>query len=305
MDPIKVKNPCLLFDMSNLKSSYRELVQKYHPDKNAEVGAQENTTHITNCFDLLEKLTVPLPGLKQIRKLEIGTAYYYDDKIIYQTPGFEEYLAVYQRKFNFPNPEMAEEFKHANLDIVIEKDTITIKTLPGYVPLANVLEHHKEFTLEARHVAWMMSRLLNLVCFLHFNNISHNGITVDNCFADLANHSIFIYGGGWYNNAMGTAMKIISKEVYDNLPSKVKENTISTPQIDLTSVKELGKKMLGGGMDLLHSDKAPKPMLDWLFSPAEENAFSEFKVWEKVLMDSFGERKFVKIEIDPFDLWNN
>lgn len=52
--------------------------------------------------------------------------------------------------------------------------------------------------IEPRHVAWIMSRLHNLLCYFQWAGIVHNDISLDSYFVSPAQHAGCLIGGWWY-----------------------------------------------------------------------------------------------------------
>ena len=75
---------------------------------------------------------------------------------------------------------------------------------------------------------------------------------------------------------------------------------------DRELIRALGRELLGDvtGVRLARAKAAPAPMLDWLRLPAGDSAIYDYQTWmNQVLKASFGERRFVTLEITTDDLY--
>lgn len=311
MSPLDIVNPCCLFDNRNLKSSYRTLIKAYHPDKNSNPEAVDESKHITTCYKLLEPLGNRVVGLKQISKLEVGTVYCYNDHIVFHAPGFEREAAKYLTMFKYANKDMEDQFRWTKLNVTVEKDIVTILDTSKEIldaehgeifPMRNLLTVYHP--IDVKHVAWMMSRLISNACFFQYNGYSHGGVTIENCYVDPLNHGVYTYGGWWYLNKLYTPLKVISLNVFKQLDKDIQDEQVSSPKIDLISIKNIGITLLGGGMKSSLTARVPKPILDWMFAPVAKNAFEEFTNWGNVIKSAYGERVFIEFAVDSFKTWN-
>ena len=76
---------------------------------------------------------------------------------------------------------------------------------------------------------------------------------------------------------------------------------------DLELIRALGRELLGdiSGARLMREKAAPPPMLDWLRLPAPQSAVDDYHTWQRqVLTASFGERRFMKLDLSADDLYS-
>ena len=75
---------------------------------------------------------------------------------------------------------------------------------------------------------------------------------------------------------------------------------------DLELVRVVGRALLGdvSGARLARDKAAPPAMLDWLCLPASGAPLQEYQTWQgQVLKASFGERRFVRLDVSVNDLY--
>ena len=310
-----------------VKSKYKELVKKWHPDTNSNPDALNVFTKITELYDkaleLLkngqwEKTNYILISKEDGKKIalnydtyfdfELGTCYVTKTKIVYILGEDKEkyYNNAMQRINNLRYkdkkmeddlsrffPKIYQTFKTNNGEYVIVLD----KTEDIY-PLKKVYEYFGE-RIEDRHVAWIISRLCNLTCYLKFSGLVHNGININNCFISPKDHSILLIGGWWYTTKEDERMIGTTKDIFSIMSVSSKESKKSSSLTDLESVKLLGRQLLGetNCRKLSLDNSIPKPFINFLTGGSCNNPYEEFTKWDRALEDSYGKRKFINMEI--------
>ena len=310
-----------------VKSKYKELVKKWHPDTNSNPDALNVFTKITELYDkaleLLkngqwEKTNYILISKEDGKKIalnydtyfdfELGTCYVTKTKIVYILGEDKKkyYNNAMQRINNLRYkdkkmeddlsrffPKIYQTFKTNNGEYVIVLD----KTEDIY-PLKKVYEYFGE-RIEDRHVAWIISRLCNLTCYLKFSGLVHNGININNCFVSPKDHSILLIGGWWYTTKEDERMIGTTKDIFSIMSVSSKESKKSSSLTDLESVKLLGRQLLGetNCRKLSLDNSIPKPFINFLTGGSCNNPYEEFTKWDRALEDSYGKRKFINMEI--------
>lgn len=138
--------------------------------------------------------------------------------------------------------------------------------------------------LSGRHAAWVVSRLENLCCVLEYSSLAHPGFTVDDLYIDPYDHTVSLYGGWWDAARNNTSHG----------------GRIITTRDDLTALREAAAQILGfrsaaevkPGLDL------PKAFAEFIRSAPRSNAYDDFAFWDEVLIQSYGERRFVTMDTD-------
>ena len=231
---------------------------------------------------------------------ELGKMYLCNSHVVYVIDRkYKKYYDNYieSTKFSCPN-DMMDSIGYALPHIVQHFDNnnecvIIIKRMARCVPLVEVWNNFKG-KIPAKHAAWMISRLLNLACFLSYNNIVHNGIDINSCFVDIEKHGIMLYGGWWYTRETDAKMIGVSSDVYDVMPPSAKRNKKSKKSTDMECIKMLGIKLMGCTSKI--SDYAvPSQIMCWLRTGSGEYPPTEMKRWEMALDAAFGKRTFIKM----------
>jgi hypothetical protein len=249
---------------------------------------------------------------------ELGTCYVTTTKVVYILNATSaKYLPLMQSglsSLSYRDKEMENYFskffpqnlKYREIEGTGEKVIIFSKT-PDVYPLKNLLQYFNKTGLQNkdRHIAWMITRLLNMAVLFNYSGIVHNGICLENCFVSPHYHTILIYGGWWYSTQVGDRMTGTTKGIYDVMPVTAKTSKTSSFVTDLESIKLLGRQLFGNEncRKLAEDTKVPKSIVDFLISGSSDNALKELKTWDKVLESAYGERKFIELEVTPEQIY--
>jgi len=334
---LKMEEPGQLFsdNIKTIKEEYTDLAKKYHPDRNKnskesiDVMAIVNTFY-TQCIDMINSGTYKKPGFIKLagkdeqffeikyrisHNFELGTVYIGNSIVFYLIDKahknlFENMIKI-SSTFTFVDKKMKTEFEKY-LPIVIRKfETTTnqlgivIKKTADFVALRDVLNYY-EGKVPARHVAWIISSLMNLVCYINYNGLSHNSISLDTYFISPKLHSGSLLGGWWYSVPLGTKMLGVSEKIYSIMPPQVKNKKCGDILTDLESIRLIGRELLGDrhGTRMLEKSYIPLPMAKWLLGVSYDSPSVEYTKWTEVLHKSFGERKFIEMELDANKLYS-
>ncbi len=304
---LETKNPCLTFDTTDLKSSYRSVVKQCHPDKfnqpHLKTKAEQVFHKVERQYrDLTELMSVAdIVGLRQYFKFEYGYVLIYDTKLVYLFTNGKEYIRQYKPIFKYPNEKFRKEFTFMEPETHLFDNKVEMVKEAVAVPLRNL---HQQGPLDPRHVAWIISRLLNIDCLLSMSSISHNAITLDNCFVNTDIHAIRLYGGWHFATTIGSKLKQVNLDIFNILPEDVKINKRATEAIDLLSIKHIARQLISIKMPTDTVSDLPDPFKQWLFSPPQVSPFEEFQHWDHALEMSYGVRKFVKYPTNMYSLYN-
>lgn len=331
---LNAKYPSEIFsnDISKCKKEYLMLVKKYHPDVIGEQG-NEVIKKLNQLYTLAEQmmangewvqdkvLNIETQSNKeyiirfyQVSNFELGKCYVTDKNVVYiLNEDKEKYYnnAVKMIKnIKFPDAKMEK-----NIGIYLPKNILndklkngkyfiaTPKTADVY-PLKNLLNAFNGI-IEPKHSAWIITRLSNIACYLKYSNIVHNGIALENCYASPEYHSIMLYGGWWYSTYFDEKLLGTTKEIYDIMPIKAKNNKKADFITDLESIKLIGSKVLGckTTREIKESTYIPEPIKNFIIGGSSNNAYDELAKWDIALEKAYGERRFIEMKIKKDDIY--
>lgn len=326
--------PEMLFSAPDkITDEHRALVKKWHPDHNKDSGDSDVIARI-NLLVAKARAKVKAgkwdkPGEISIRgtdnilrkmrfrreaAFEIGHSYYGRSALTYlvRKPDADLARNAIQKfgAFTYPDAKIRGEIEKY-LPKVVSKFTsaedgseiIVLLKSKDVFSLDDVLTFFGG-KIEPRHVAWIMNSLYNTLCYFEISGIAHNGIGSDTVFISPQYHTSMIYGGWWYSSYFGEKLVALPPLSHKFAPPQDIRSKISGPRIDLTLARVLGRKLLGDITGVsLHKSGVPAPMVQFLRNPAGNSARADYAAWGKALADSFGKRRFVKMEITESDIY--
>lgn len=247
------------------------------------------------------------------RRSDMCTLYVARHNIIYL---FENRDAAYAARYldmvkriTYPSPEMKRELERYVPKPVTDclladgRYFLAIEKAEGVYPLKMMGR------LIDRHVAWILSRLENLCCLLEYNDMVLNAFTLENLFVAPGSHQIYLYGGWWFAGFRGTGIAGVSESVKPYLESRSKwhnpEKKVYAFRTDLESIRLVAAKLLGCPRReaLLESRIVPEPFQRFLLQEPEKSPREDFARWDQVLLESYGERKFIPLAVSDEDIY--
>lgn len=320
---IPTNNPGALFDHDpdQRKIQYHTLIKQWHPD--ITHGDDEVFIHIQKLYqaaeagkwDSYETLSIRLPDnkgfdIKYLAKheFELG-AVYVSSKILtwFIKKEYEDLARNGIRTINnikYPDERIKKEhqkyipiIKHVadtedGLYIVMSKDE-------DLILLDDLIKHLGR--IPPKHMAWMVSSLLNILCFYQITGLTHNGLTTNSVLVNTKKHAAFPFGGWWYAKKVGSDLKFLPPKIHAVAPPDILAQKITKISTDLASVKLIARTCIGDstGAMLNNTSDIPKPLANWLRLPPHNDAIEEYTLWGKVLKDSWGPRRFLELNVDP------
>lgn len=329
--------PERLFSNSLLdaKREYRDLCKFWHTDYNKSSQAADVIRKINILWDLAEQKLKNgnwvIPGLLQltdtngksyniryVKKHDIELGEMYIGRTIVAFTINMEFEDLYENakrrvtKFDYKTDRMKDEISKYLPEVLsaFKTDTkcvLVLKKKEGMVLLKDLHEYYAG-QMDAKHVAWMLSSLHNLVCYFNYANITHNGISLDTFFVSPELHSGALLGGWWYSVGKDDKLLAVSAKLREYMPPDIIGKKKGDIRFDLELIRTLGRELLGDitGMTLIRSGIVPQQMLDWLRMPTTGKAVKDYDLWyNKVLKESFGERRFVKMATTFSDIYGD
>jgi hypothetical protein len=160
--------------------------------------------------------------------------------------------------------------------------------------------------LDPRHVAWIVSALLNVCCYLQYAGLVHNALSPDTCFIAPPDHTVSVLGGWWYAAPAGERMTAAPAATIAWGPHHLLASGRADMRTDLELVRAIGRELLGdvSGVRLARTGAAPAALIDWLRLPASSDPIEDYRTWRtRVLPDSFGARRFVELPLTQSDIY--
>ncbi len=312
------------FDAATAKLEYKTMAKEIHPDLCDDQRADEAMRKLNELYNRAEEcfaggysweatnkvwIAVKNYPKKQVSisyqrqdSFEFGQRYVCKTAVAYVfSPGTEKYwknALKMMQSIKYANERMRQEMKRFMPEVKISLDTedgghmIVIGKTEDVLPLDLFLEKYQE-GINDRHATWMVSRLCNLACFFSYNGLSYNAFAPANLFVSPQFHSICALGGWWYAAPIGCKMIGAPRAVYEQMPEYVRFEKVGAIVTDLESIKEIARNLFKSA-----SRSVPKPIDEWTQSGSSESAVKEYKRWSDAVDKSYGERRFIKFDID-------
>lgn len=298
-------------DINLAQPLYMALMLKYHPDKCSDPRASEASAVINELYGKLKKANTfheklfpsgsRAYGIKYLMEIshEYGREYVGDRSVFFLiTNDFTDCFISSEARsdlfFREYLPQkilaQAEAFLPTVPRILDTDEGLLIETCKrtGELPLSKVLDFYGG-SLDDRHAAWIVSRLLGICCYAEVRGIVWNCLTEENLLIDPAEHTVRVGGGWWFAASEGNKMTGVQSSIYDNLSSLTKTDGIARHITDLESVKALARRIL--------PDNAPSAIWDYAESICSSNASEEMEKWEEAIIKGYGERRFTHMNV--------
>lgn len=321
---------------SQVREAYRKLVGMWHPDRNNDPRAHDVFVKLhalyeralSVCSDApprpvasIEEEVVDANGRKfryqaQHREpFELGQFYRANASFAYRVDLAHEDLfrnfCGIVRTFGFATTRMQDQVRpllpaiHAspwgNLGGVL-----VLSRCKDAVRLADLVEFHEKqgSRLAPEHVAWIISGLFNIVCYLEYARIAHHAIDLSSVWVNPGTHEVLLPGGWFYARPFGEKLLAMPASAADMLPHRYIASRAAGPGADLALVRAVGRQLLGDRRgQRIPKGAAPPPFVDALLSPAGASALEDYRAWKKVLTASFGPPKFVPMNLNPATIY--
>lgn len=326
---LNITKPEVIFNKDNIKELKRKLSSKWHPDKHH--GAKEANEVLAHINLLIEQAEIKFKNgswegaysfefsvnskkykFSSIisKSFELGKVHIGKKHIIYVIDDINKDLAENAIKnlltISYASDTMKAEFERQLPNLVTYGKSeigyvVVMKKSANAIFLSDLIAYLGG-NIDPKHVAWIGSRLFNIITFLDYIGLCHNGISADTVLINPSKHACYLIGGWWYSAKKDTKINAIPNNLSSLYPNEVFLNKIAKTKYDKVLVKALLIECLGdsskSGSKLLVNSNIPKPMLNWLRTIDDTNIKKDFSKWYKILNECFGARKFVDMSVD-------
>lgn len=329
---IPLNEPERLFEKHDLPYQFRAWVKVWHPDVNKDAKAGDVLKHINELFkrakvkaadddwqtpgEVVFRCTDgPLRKMRYRRRheFELGEMFYGKSALTWVIE--EEHADLVARAgdaitgLKYSSPRMRTEMERfmpkviSTFKVTDGRGGVVMLKTPDVYCMRDVLEA-KGGKLAPEHVAWILNRLYNIACFLHFNKLSHNAISLDTVFVSPEYHSCLLLGGWWYATPYDQKMIAVPARTSKIMAPGTK---LGSSRTDLALIRQIGRELLGdaSGMHLVDDASVPARMTSFLRHPAGSKAVEDFSNWGQCLEACFGERRFVKLPVQESDIFRD
>jgi len=207
----------------------------------------------------------------------------------------------------FPAPRGIYETRDAKVAVFDKSEDIVV--------LSDLIAHMGG-ALPAKHMAWVVSSLLNLCCFLEVCGLTNNAISPETVLVTPTHHAAFTLSW-WYAARAGSRVTLLPPSTFDLVPPSMARDKSASIRLDLESVRAVGLACLGDptGASLIgeRSDAVlrtamgridvPSSVSTWLRLPPAASAIDDYRSWSEMALPGFGPRRFLKLRITSRDIY--
>jgi hypothetical protein len=304
-------------DPAELAHEYNQLALRYHPDMNRSPAAQDEFVKLQalylaaqeqlklNFWETVDSIRFDKYRARFRRKLDIpvGQMYVGDGYVIFRIDRIHKALwdnaTQTIQAFRYATNEMQKEFSRylpqikttielpAHYIMVLEKtpDLLLLHDVPRTIPDWD------------RHVAWIVSSLHNIRCYLEFAGLTHNDISLDTCFVSPEFHSVALLGGWWYARPDSHKLLAVPTASYELFGPTMQTSRLADYSLDRELIRALTRELLGDRIGTKLTGTAPTALVDWARCTSSLNAIKEYEAWDKVLEASYGPKRFIPMSI--------
>ncbi|NTF17687.1 hypothetical protein G6L37_04690 [Agrobacterium rubi] len=318
-------------DESAVRKAYRDLAKHWHPDRNSDPMASKVLAHLTFLRDALVRKRPTSPALNQrvyqgvdgvtirfkyVRKRmgEAGDILIGRRSIAYEMPADFSDLAENERTaisgFRFADDGMKAHMQHflprIEKSIRTSDRIVTILTRPSDCVLLPDLIDFYGGRVPPEHVAWIVSRLENIACYLEWLQVSHGAISPSNILVCPEKHTVVLVGGWGFSTRFDSVPLAVPERTLSKVPALAVDGITADAATDLHLIRATAQEALGPSKGGLMMDKTiPEPIARWLLLPPNGGAAADYESWGKRLTEAWGARRFVKMEVDPLKIYAN
>jgi hypothetical protein len=313
-----------------VKSAFRSFAKTWHPDRCADPRAAQVFEHLESLknrvlpkeriHDAEQRLWVRADGTSVryslLRRSEgdFGDILVGKTSIAYEMPvGFEDLSENEKARIatiHYADDAMRAQFSHFMPEILStvaarDRSVTVLKRSKDCVLLSDLIAHFGG-RVPAVHVAWIVSSLENICCFLAWQKVSHGAISPANVLICPEQHSAVLVGGWGFSTEFGRPHPAVPARTADAVPSVAIDGSVADCRTDLALVRRTAREALGStaARGMLGDPDIPEPVARWLLAPPKATAKADYESWGECLTEAWGRRTFVKMDVDPRQIYS-
>jgi DnaJ domain. len=311
-------------DEQAVRRRYRELAKHWHPDLNGDPMASKVLSHLTYLRDALVRKRPPVTDDERLyecvdgtkvrfrflrkRSGEVGDILIGRRSIAYEMPADFADIAENEKSsiasLRFADDRMKAHMEHflpqLEKTYVTKDRVVSLFVRPSDCVLLSDLIDFYGGRIPPEHVAWIVSRLENICCYLEWMELSHGAISPSNVLVCPEKHTVVLVGGWGFATRFGGSHTAVPERTLSRVPRLAVEGVAADALTDLHLVRATAQDALGPSKGGLMMDRTiPEPLSRWLLLPPKAGAVTDYESWGRCLREAWGERRFVKMEADP------
>ncbi|GAB4330457.1 MAG: hypothetical protein OHK0038_04840 [Flammeovirgaceae bacterium] len=282
---LHAQKPLEVFSRTEYKKQYVQYLKILHPDVCSHPKANEVVTKLNLFKTQIEDLCRMEDDAGIFRQLDDKVLMFMGDKALLHR-SYECYLKLMRL-----NDDASNHFKkYLPQRMEFKGDSLYVYTSHRVVPFLNL-------NLPQQHVAWMTSRMLEFISWMHQVDFCHAGINPASLCVVPETHGI-ICTSFYHQTYMNSKIQTISGKYLNWYPSIVFSEKRAIPYIDIALVQRTALYLLGdesgNGIKLKKTNN--EMLIDFLITPHYQ-AFETFDNYRKLLAKIFGKPTYFPLEI--------
>ena len=314
-----------------IRRAFRRLVLDWHPDRNPDSQAARVIAHLKALRQVaLRGQGCDLATIQDQRYFSLdGGAFGFPmlkaaetdgERILIgtKTIGFDypttladlgEAAAVTLSSISFADSAMAKHMRD-RLPVVEQRVAhsggylILCERPHGSVLLADLIAHFGG-SLPARHVAWIISGLEHIGCYLAWAGLSHGAISPKTVFVSPQQHDVHLLGGWGFAVLVGERPRALPRRTLDLVPRLRAPGRTADGLTDPVLIRDTACQALGhANPATLRTDGAvPADVANWIAIPPSFSGDEDYRSWERAREAAFGPQAFVTINTSATEIY--
>ncbi|MGI4737121.1 MAG: hypothetical protein ACRYG7_18275 [Janthinobacterium lividum] len=256
---------------ASYRAEYHRLVRVLHPDVCALPGAAEAVIRLNAYVAQLAALDTPTDDAGRLRVLPDHRVRFEGDPALLRRS-----VANHQRLLALRDPASTHFRQYLPVALAWEGPALLLTPPAWVVPLAGLV-------LPPEHVAWVLSRLLELTAWLHQRHFVHAGLVPEALALVPDTHGLVLLSA-YHLTTLGGPLTTISGKYKPWYPDAVFADKRATPGLDLALVQRTAVALLGdaSGHGVRLRGTVDERLLTFLLTP-HHDAFAAFEQYRRLL----------------------
>lgn len=306
-------------DIAGLDSAFRQMARVWHPDHNHASNAAQVFAHITQMRDkakhrgvmpsvLFERANGSSFKMEYLRAMSADGCGIYigGSSVAYLVDAKDADLAdrAQVRKWSYANSGMKTEMERflpnqARYEELIGGRLFVYRRTPDQVLMRDLMTSQGPIAPE--HVCWMVTRMMNIACYLEYAGVSHLSLSPDFLLVSLEHHGVSLTGPTLYATTFDKRPLAATKRTIEAIPSLRDADSKADSRLDRQLIRQTALELLGdpSGNRIRSNPNIRPEVVRWLSGSPPLSAVADYESWEK----SLGVRKFVKYPKTAQDIY--
>ena len=283
-----------------IKAAFRKLAAQWHPDHNHAPEASDVMAHLTEMkgralhrsdrpFELFVREDGTSFKMEYLRTMQgqgcrvfVGAT-----NIAYFVPQSADDLGrkAAQHRWKYLNSEMEKEVARFISPMTRQEKLkngrlLVFRRNPDQILMRDLID--LDGPIEPVHATWMISRMVNLACYLEWAKLAHCAISPEFLLVSLDQHSVALTGPLLYGASFGTRPSAVPARTLKVANWLINKQENADIRVDLALIRETALDLLGerGGARLRSNPAMREEITNWLLTPSAKTAVADYQGWE-------------------------